>query len=429
MRSLRLVILPIVLALVVMGVPACELLPRAAGPTLQVVSPQDFATVQLGESVDVVSTATDPKGVTRAELYIGEDLYVTTGSPTPEGETSWTFTQTWTPTAPGPYTLTVVAYNVDEVGSIPWAVAVEVVEGATTDGTPVSTTPPATGTPAPGATGTPSPSSGTAAPPPPTGTAPAPPPPTSTAPPPPPPTDTPVPPPPTNTPPPVADLYIDELSIDPEEPRVGQQAQSRVVVRNGGNAPSGVFGLTVIGFVPGPGTQLQIPPEYDPLAPGEERAFQESFTFAEPGLATIWAGIYVRPEDQDSNDDNNTAELVVTVQPSDLPDLYVASVHLSPSSPQAGQEIDIAVSICNSGTGDAGPFTVTWKSDPDTISCSWDVNSLAAGQTTGRTCNYTYTYAHSGQSTYTTADANGGVVESNEDNNVRYLRVNVRAAP
>jgi subtilase family serine protease len=53
---------------------------------------------------------------------------------------------------------------------------------------------------------------------------------------------------------------------------------------------------------------------------------------------------------------------------------------------------------------------------------------MAAGQTTGRTCNYTYTYPHSGQSTYTKADANGDVHESDEDNNVRYLRVNVRPA-
>ena len=420
MRSLRKVILPIVLALAVIGVPACDLLQESEGPTLEVMSPQDFAKVQLGESVDVVSTATDPQGVTRVELYVGENLYRTDGSPSPEGETSWTFTQTWTPTAPGSYTLTVVAYNVDGLASTPWAVAIEVVEGPTTGDTPVSTIPPATGTPPPGATGTPQPpppSTGTVAPPPPTGTAP-----------PPPPTDTPLPPPPTNTPPGVADLYIAEFSIDPEQPHVGEQAQSRVVVRNGGNAPSGVFGLTVIGFVPGPGTQLQIPPEYDPLAPGADRVFAEPFTFSEPGLATIWAGIYVRPDDQDSNEENNTAELAVTVQPSNLPDLYIARVILDPSSPQVGQQVEVEVEVRNGGTADAGRHTVTWKSDPYTVSNSWTMDGVPAGMSIIRRCTYTYTYPHSGQSTYTTADANGDVDESNEDNNVRYLRVNVRPA-
>lgn len=427
MRSLRKVILAIVLTLLAIGVPGCDLLKEAEGPTLQIISPQDFAQVQLGESVDVVSTATDPKGVTRVELYVGEDLNRTDGSPTPEGETAWTFTQTWTPTAPGLYTLTVVAYNVDGVASTPWAVAIEVVEGTTTDGTPVSTMPPGTGTPAPGATGTRPPSTGTVAPPLPTGTG-APPPPTGTAPPPPTPTDTPVPPPPTNTPPPMADLYIADFSIDPEQPRVGEQAQSRVVVRNGGNSPSAVYGLTVIRYVPGPGTQLEFPPECDPLAPGADRVFTEPLTFSESGLVTIWAGIYIRPEDQDGNDDNDTAELVVNVLPSNLPDLYIARVTLDPSSPQVGQVVEVEVELVNGGTANAGPHTMTWKSDPDTIGCSWRVDGVPAGMSITKRCNYTYTYPHSGQSTYAEADANGDVDEVDEDNNVRYLRVNVRPA-
>jgi len=524
MRSLRKVILPIVLTLVVIGVPACDLLREAQGPTLQVLSPQNFAQVQLGESVDIVSTATDPKGVTRVELYVGEDLYLTYASPGPEGEKVWTFTQTWTPTAPGFYTLAVVAHNVEDVASTPWAVAVEVVEGRTTEGTPASTIPPATTTPPPGATGTPPPSTGTPSAS--TGTA-AP------------------PPPPTNTPQAWADLYIAEFSIDPEEPRVGEEAQSRIVVRNGGNAPSGSYGLSGPREPPGPGTQLMTPPECQPLAPGEERVFARPITFSEQGLATIWVGLSIRPQDPDSNEDNdtaelqvnvrpaveqpmadlvissltldpaqprvgeevqvsigvrnqgdalsasygfvisvtprppslhpfagqegslapgeerdygplsftfaepgpatiranvgtgpgedsneenNTAELVVNVLPGDLPDLYIGQVALNPSSPRVGQEVQVSVSLGNSGTGDAGPHVVIWRSDPDTIGCSWPVNSLAAGRTTGLTCPYTYTYPHSGQSTYTTADANGDVHESNEDNNVRYLRVNVRPA-
>ena len=420
MRGLRRVIVTIVLALAVMGVPACGVSPEARGPTLQVLSPQNFATVQLGESVDVISTATDPQGVTRVDLYVGEDLFRTDGGPTPGGETAWTFTQTWTPTAPGSYTLTVVAYNVDEVASTPWAVAVEVVQGPTTGGTPASTVPSATDTPAAGATSTTAapPSTVTVAPPPPTNTAP-PPPAAGTAPP---------PPPATNTPPPVADLYIAEFSIDPEQPHVGEQAQVRVVVRNGGGAPSGVFGLTVMDWVPGPGTQLQTPAECDPLAPGEDRVFPRSFDFSEAGLATMWAHISVGAEDPDSDQDNNTALLQVNVQPGDLPDLYIGQVSLNPSSPQVGQEVQVSVSVANLGNVTAGPHTVTWKSDPDTIGCSWPVDSLAAGRTKGLTCPYTYTYPHSGQSTYATADANGDVVESDEDNNVRYLRVNVRPA-
>ena len=420
MRSLRKVILPIVLILTVISVSACDLLQQSAGPTLQVMSPQDFAKVQLGESVDVVSTATDPKGVTKVELYVGEDLYLTNDSPGPG--TTWMFTQTWMPTAPGFYTLTVVAYNVDDVASTPWAVAIEVVEGPTTGGTPVSTTPPATGTPPPGATGTPQP------PPPATGTVAPPPPPTGTVPPPPTPTSTAPPPPtPTNPPPPVADLYIAEFSMDPEEPRAGEQVRLRLVIRNGGNAPSGSFGATI--YLTAPPTQI-LTGQGVSLALGEESVFRPAFTFSDPGPATVTAGIGISPMDQDLNEENNTAELVFTVLegPHALPDLLISRVSLNPSSPRVGEEVEIAVALVNPGPGDAGPFTVTWKSDPDTIACSWEMEGLAAGRTTGLTCTYTYTYPHSGQSTYTKADANGDVEELDEDNNVRYLRVNVRPA-
>jgi hypothetical protein len=526
MRGLLGVILPVVLAFALMGVSACDLLQRAEGPRLEVLSPGDFATVQLGESVDVVSTATDPQGVTRVELYVGEGLYRTDGCPTPEGETSWTLTQTWWPTAPGHYTLTIVAYNGDGLASTPWAVAIEVAEGPATAGTPIPTIPAATTTPAPGATSA-APSTGTVAPPPPpTGTMALPPPATGTAPP---------PPLPTSTLPPVADLYIADFSVNPEQLSAGQSGELRVVVRNGGGAPSGSYNLAVTSTALGIG---ELGWRADALAPGEERVFAAGQSFSYPGAGTVVATIRISPGDQDANEENNTmevginvsaalpdlyiydlvirppsliqghqawvtiliknqggeagsfrvrwrsgeaqdagcswevdsliaaserdvsceyiydgsgdfdtwaavnedgqldesddsnnrADLRVSVQPVPLPDLYIAHVALNPTSPQVGQEVQVSVSLVNGGSGDAGPFTVTWKSDPNTIGCSWPMDGLAAGRTTGLTCTYTYTYPHSGQSTYTEADANGDVHESDEDNNVRYLRVNVRPA-
>jgi hypothetical protein len=430
MRGVRRVIRAIVLVLAVMGLPACGVAPEAEGPSLQVLSPQNFATVQLGESLEVISTATDPRGVTRIDLYVGEDLYRTDGSPTPEGETAWTLTQIWTPTAPGSYTLTVVAHNVDGVESTPWAVAVEVVEGPASGGTPASTVFSATGTPAAGATSTtaPPPSAATEGPPPPaTNTAPPPAAATST-PPPPPPTSTPLPPAPTNTPPAMADLIITTLTVDPAQPRVGQEVRVFIRVRNQGNAPSGPYGYGM-SVTPTPASLPPFAGQAGSLAPGEEREHAlPAFTFAETGPATIRAGVGTGPG-EDANEGNNSREIVVNVQPGDLPDLYIGQVSLNPASPLVGQEVQVSVSLSNLGTGDAGPFTMTWKSAPGTVSCSWDVDGLAAGRTAGRTCAFTYTSPNSGQSTYTTADANGDVVESNEDNNVRYLRVNVRPAP
>jgi uncharacterized repeat protein (TIGR01451 family) len=430
MRGLRRVILPIVLTLVALGAPSCDLLPRSTGPTLEVLRPQDFAKIQLGESLEVVSRATDPQGVTRVQLYEGDDLYLTSDSPRPEGEKAWALTQTWMPAAPGLYTLTVVAYNAEGVASTPWAVAVEVVKGAIPEGTPVSASPgafgatasPDTGAAPPVATGTPQP------PGPPTSTVPPPPPPTGTVPPPPPPTATAQPPPPpTNTPVPVADLYIAEFSMDPQQPRVGDEVRFYVEIRNQGSAPSNSFGVTV--YLTVPPVQL-VSGQSSSLALGEMAAFAAHYTFSDPGPATVGAGIGISTMDEDGNEQNNSAELVFTVLegPHELPDLYIAHVALNPSSPEVGQEVQVSVSLVNGGSANAGPFTVTWKSDPDTIGCSWPVDGLAAGHTTGLTCPYTYTYPDSGQDTYTKADAYGNVLESNEDNNVRYLRVNVRPA-
>jgi subtilase family serine protease len=151
----------------------------------------------------------------------------------------------------------------------------------------------------------------------------------------------------------MADLYIAELSIDPEEPHVGEQVQLRVVVRNGGNARSGSFGGGASSTVP---WTLMVAWQCGPLAPGEEHVLPSSFTFSEPGLATITARIGIGPMGQDSNEENNTAELVVNVLPGDLPDLYIGTVSLNPSSPQVGQQVQVAVSISNIGTSDAGPL-------------------------------------------------------------------------
>jgi hypothetical protein len=419
MNKLRKPILLIALALVVMGVPACGLLQQAEGPTVTVASPENFAKVQVGESVDVVSTATDPKGVTRVELWVGEDLYLTDASPSPEGERTWTLIQTWTPSEPGFYTLTVVAYNVDEVEGVPFAVAIEAVEGTTTEGTPaptvqVGTPPPPTATPPPGATTAPTP-------------------PTSTVAPPPPPTNTPVPPPPpTDTPVPLPDLYIAEVALDPPSPVVGEPVDVRIVVVNGGTAS---VEEVYVNLVEKDNYHGEIWQRLGPLAAGGQLILEDTYRFkiADPTNRTlVCVDCYSQATSvEESNEENNGYVLMVNVQPAvaePLPDLYISRVSLDPVSPRVGEEVQVEVEITNGGPGDAGPHTAQWKSDPDTVACMWGVDGVPAGMGIIKRCTYAYTYPHSGQSTYTTADANGDVEESDEDNNVRYLRVNVRPA-
>jgi subtilase family serine protease len=200
----------------------------------------------------------------------------------------------------------------------------------------------------------------------------------------------------------------------------GGPAQFRIVVRNGGDAPSGSFGLTVRW------PQDQVLLQCLSLAPGEEETFTAPINYSEAGQITTVVGIGVM---EDSNEENNSVELVVNVQPAvelPLPDLYVSRVSLDPVSPRVGEEVQVEVEITNGGPGDAGPHTAEWKSDPDTVACTWSVDGVPAGTDIIKSCAYTYTYPHSGQSTYAKADVANDVDEEDEDNNVRYLRVNVR---
>ena len=121
----------LIAGLIVSGILACNPFGgEATKPTVVVSSPENLTEVQVGADVEVVSTATDAKGVTRVELAVDGVLFSTQTSTSPQGETSWTVTQTWVATAPGTHNLTVTAYNAAGLASDPWAVALRVVEGA-----------------------------------------------------------------------------------------------------------------------------------------------------------------------------------------------------------------------------------------------------------------------------------------------------------
>jgi len=138
MHSTRLLRLSLILiaGLIVSGILACNPFGgEATKPTVVVSAPANLTELQVGAEVEVVWTATDTVGVTRVDLAVDGVLYSTEASTSPQGEASWTMTQTWVATAPGTHNLTVTAYNAAGLASDPWAVALTVVEGAATAGT------------------------------------------------------------------------------------------------------------------------------------------------------------------------------------------------------------------------------------------------------------------------------------------------------
>ncbi len=130
---------------------------QQAVPTITIDSPPSGTRVNLNEEVTVISTARDRKGVTRIELWIDGVLSHTAPSPIPQGQTSLTAKQPWTPASVGSHTVQVKAYNVAGAVSASASIAIMVdKEIALKTPSPESTTPPveATSTPTP----TPSPS-------------------------------------------------------------------------------------------------------------------------------------------------------------------------------------------------------------------------------------------------------------------------------
>jgi len=129
------------IALVCAGVLACQI-PGMAGeptkPTVVINSPPSGTQVKVGEEVEVDSTATDEKGVTRVELWVDGALVRSDQSPIPQPVFS--LVQRWTPPGSGSHTVEVRAYNVDGVVSEPAMITLRV-EAATSEAAPTPVEP------------------------------------------------------------------------------------------------------------------------------------------------------------------------------------------------------------------------------------------------------------------------------------------------
>jgi hypothetical protein len=364
-----------VVALVLGGMLACDF-GAAPKPSVTVTSPPSGTEVQVGEEVDIESTVTDPKGIVRVELAVDGVLYRTDASPSPEGVASWSLVQTWTATDPGVHTLTVTAYNADDVASVPWAIAIEVLEG-------------------PGVERTATPTSTTEAPPPATATPPPPPPPTGTAEPPPPPT--------------------------PTEPGVPSEPPEITYFRADGTDGS----ITV-----DPGTTVTLGWEWERVEEG----------YLDPGniplacptmpctydVSPAATTTYTLRAVNSVGTDEATVAVVIEEAPV-LPDLYIAGLVVNPQDPGWGDPVQASVDVGNMGNAASGPYQVLWRyGDGDFDVCEWNMTSLPAGD--GGTLHCDVDHMYEPYTTVATVDPFDEVEESNEDNNSMEFSVDVEAA-
>lgn len=93
-------------------------------PKVAINSPPSGTRVDIGEELEVQSTATDEKGVNRVELWVDGALVRSDTPPSSEGQRSFSVVQRWTPDTPGSHILEVKAYDVDDLASEPAAIMV-----------------------------------------------------------------------------------------------------------------------------------------------------------------------------------------------------------------------------------------------------------------------------------------------------------------
>jgi len=424
----------VVVGLMLSGVLACDFGggAGAAKPRVTCSSPVSGIELEVGQQVEIVCIAEDPQGIVTVELAVDGVIYATQESPNPEGQPQWKFVETWAAKVdPGMHTLTITAYNVDEVASDPVSISVTVVAGAAPEATgevTLTASTPSPGTtptvPPPGATETapaPAPTRTTAAPPP-TNTPVPPRPPTNTPVPARPPTNTPVPP-PTSTPVPgLPDLVVYAIYLDRDTVPYGETVHATVMVVNQGNAPAAAFRVSW-DFGSGSGGQNV------PCCLGPNQSYGLEWDSL-PLYASYntWAMADESRMVQESNEGNNTLLRRVNVAAAAaLPDLTVEDLHVHPPDPAHGESGQVNFVMRNLGSASAGAFDwiYCWNAwSPQEDCCTQgSYPGLAAGDAAGIGADVGPFYAS--YNTYLVVDSGGVVVESNEDNNRGEFMVDV----
>jgi hypothetical protein len=117
-------ILAVIIALV-LAVLSCGPLKEANPPSIAINFPADGSAVEVGETLEIVSTATAENGVAQVELSIDGQV-VNLATPTSGNPTTFAAVQPWTPEAEGEVTLTVVAYDTEGATSDPATITLSV---------------------------------------------------------------------------------------------------------------------------------------------------------------------------------------------------------------------------------------------------------------------------------------------------------------
>lgn len=114
---------------------------------------------------------------------------------------------------------------------------------------------------------------------------------------------------------------------------------------------------------------------------------------------------------------------------SGTPDLHPTGMSVTPNPATQHEEVQVLVGVINDGDAPSGSFTMQWWQSSSILGCSWTVASLAPGESTTKSCPYTYGGWSVGYNIRLAIDSGNTVTETNEGNNVMESKLKVNKAP
>ncbi len=210
-----------------------------------------------------------------------------------------------------------------------------------------------------------------------------------------------------------ADLIVESIAWEPQNPSVGDEVTFTVTVMNQGTSDAGESTVE-LSLIPQDGSESSSEVQLADIPAGGSAtaAFQWQ---AEPGEITLTARADVHETIMESDEDNNDAD-----EPYDatqLADLVVVGIGLEPDRPAFGEDVTVTVTLENRGDGDSLPTGVRLLVD-DVEHGDGEGASLS-GLPAGGSDTVSFTWiAEMGAHTFSAdVDYSERVVESDDTNN------------
>lgn len=215
-----------------------------------------------------------------------------------------------------------------------------------------------------------------------------------------------------------ADLAIQSITWEPENPKEGDRITFYVKAKNQGSGAAGAFDVS-FSFVDGSYKDCN---SVSMLSAGSTSIQTFTWTANKCGYIFISAKADVNNAIPESNEGNNEEKRYLSVS-CEKPDFTISAIKWSPSNPKEGDTITFDIDITNKGLGSAGNTYVIYYIDGSTIDYDF-IPPLSAGSTSTQT--FTWPANKCGDIKVTAiVDRDKIVTENDEANNERTETVNI----